>query len=47
MSNDEHFAQGHDGTGLGSRARTVRLALMLVALVLTFFVGSFFFLTDG
>lgn len=47
MSNDERFAQGHEGSGLGSRARTIRLALMLVALVMTFFVGSFFFLTDG
>ncbi len=41
---DEGNIQGHDGTGLGSRARTIRLALMLAALALTFFFGSFFFL---
>jgi hypothetical protein len=31
--------------GYGSKARSIRLALMLAALALTFFFGSFFFLT--
>lgn len=44
MSNEGKI-QGHDGTGYGSRARTIRLALMLAVLALTFFFGSFFFLT--
>ena len=45
MSNEGNI-QGHtEGTGRGSRARTIRLALMLATLALTFFFGSFFFLT--
>ncbi len=42
---EEGNIQGHEGSGHGSRARTIRLALMLATLALTFFFGSFFFLT--
>lgn len=37
LSEDEKRAQ---------RSRSVRLAVMLAALALVFYVGSFFFLTD-
>lgn len=41
----EQQAQGHEGSGYGSRGRTIRLALMLAAVAVVLFVGSFFFLT--
>lgn len=41
----EQRAQGHDGSGYGSRSRTIRLAIMLGLVAVTLFVGSFYFLT--
>ncbi|MDX1497471.1 MAG: hypothetical protein R3352_07940 [Salinisphaeraceae bacterium] len=41
----EQRAQGHEGTGYGSRSRSIRLALMLATVAIVLFVGSFFFLT--
>ncbi|MGB1579996.1 MAG: hypothetical protein ACPHER_00645 [Nevskiales bacterium] len=38
-------APGHDGSGYGSRSRSIRLALMLATVAVVLFVGSFFFLT--
>lgn len=43
---DTSSTENSDSENATQRSRSIRLALMLGALAVTFYVGSFFFLTD-